>query len=92
MKQVFSVTAKDGKIQKFNTYQLTKNGKYVTRFYVDNYKTHSQWTGKMCSFENQRDAIKFGAMVSAAVEKTNDYKSIKKLVELNATYRKTFGV
>lgn len=87
----FYATARDGNIQKFNAYPHYSTGKFVTRFYVENYKPGlNNWSGKMCTFDNQKDAIAFGYKIASATPKVNDFPSIKKLVELNAAYKKTF--
>jgi hypothetical protein len=87
----FFATARDGNIQKFNAYPHYSSGKYVTRFYVENYiPGKNNWSGKMCTFKNQEDAIAFGYKIASATPKANDFPSIKKLVEINAAYKKSF--
>jgi hypothetical protein len=91
IKQEFYATAKDGNIQVFNAYPIYKTGKFVTRFHVNNYKHgHPQWSGKMCSFDNQEDAIAFGYKIASSTKKAGDWPSIKNLVDINAAYRKSF--
>jgi hypothetical protein len=90
VKNEFFATSKDGKLQKFNAYPVYKTGKFITRFHVDNYKTHPQWSGKMCSFDSQEDAIAFGYKIASSVKKAGDFPSIKKLVDINAAYKKAF--
>lgn len=92
IKRQFYATAKDGKTQKFNAYPVYKTGKFVTRFYVENYMngTKKQWCGKGCTFKTQEEAIAFGYKIASSTEKAGDWPSVKKVVELNAAYKKTF--
>ena len=90
VKNEFFATAKDGKLQKFNAYTIHRTGKFVTRFHVTNYKTHPQWSGRMCSFDHMEDAIAFGYKIASSVKKASDFPSIKKLVDINADYKKAF--
>jgi hypothetical protein len=96
VKNEFFATARDGKPQKFNAYPIYKDGvivKYMTRFYVDNYKggTKKQWCGKGCGFKKQEDAIAFGYKIASAVQVSKDWPSVKAVVELNAAYTKAFS-
>jgi hypothetical protein len=92
VKNVFYATSKDGQIQKFNAYPRYSTGKYATRFYVKTKSGDNQnwFTGKLCTFEKQEDAIAFGYKIASSVKKANDLTSLKKLVEINAAYKKAF--
>ena len=91
VKNEFFATAKDGKLQKFNAYPVLKTGKYITRFHVVNYPPgHPQWSGKLCSFDSQEDAIAFGYKIASSVKKAGDWPAVKHLVDINAAYKKAF--
>jgi hypothetical protein len=92
VKNEFFATAKDGNPQKFNAYVIRKTGKYVARFHVINYMggKHKQWCGKGCTFKSQEEAIAFGYRIASSTEFAGDWLSVKKVVDLNSEYNKTF--
>lgn len=89
-KSIYKVIAKDGKEQKFNVYIRKSTGKYVVRFFVDNYG-HKQWNGTGCSsFREESEARSFGYKIASSVRNTGDYIDIKYLVQLYSSYKWRF--
>ena len=90
---ITQVTTKNGKTQKFNYYRVNSTGKYVVRFYVDNYfgkngKKKSQWTGRGCRFNTIGEATEFGTFISQNLPKAGCQSTIKNFINAYADYKK----
>lgn len=92
-KMTYIGTARDGNSQRFNAYVRRATGKFVTRFFVDNYpKGHRQWNGKGCnSFTKLEDAVAFGYKIASAARLAEDWYAIKEVVELDHAHKRTFS-
>lgn len=87
-------TTKDGSQQRFNYYINRATGKYVVRFYVDDYfgkneKKKSQWTGRGCSFDTVGEAVEFGTYVSQNLPTSKSQPVIKELINKLANYNQS---
>jgi hypothetical protein len=91
---IVQVTTKNNEIQKFNYYDRAADGKYVVRFYVDNYfgkngKKKSQWTGRGCTFKTIGEAVEFGTYICKNLSKANCQVTIKEFINAYADYKKS---
>lgn len=87
------VTTKDGSQQYFNYYERYATGKYVVRFYVNDYfgknaKKKTQWTGRGCTFSTIGEAVEFGTYVSKNLPSAGSQPVIKEFVNKLADYNK----
>jgi len=71
-------------MQRFNVYHVNKTGKFVTRFYVDDYYPTGtkldQLTGKGCSHETRDGAIAHGIEVSSLLRVPRNTSNIKNVL------------
>lgn len=88
---------KDGSYQGINFYHRNADGKYVLRFYVNNYfgtngKKKNQWCGRGCIFNTRCEAIDFGIFVCKNIKTSRDFTIIRDFLTSNAKFLKSTSI